>query len=144
MDDYRARFAEGFNDPIIGEMNARTIEEASIAIVGGAAVRVIWAGYRVAAAARVGAEVIRVGEYTLTRTVAGKLVERPYLNSPNVLREIMASGKPVADPGGAVGALRWDVQGGWGKSAGTWQLVVEPQSKTVLHWMFKSAPKGAP
>jgi hypothetical protein len=95
------------------------------------------------AAARGGAEAITVGEYTLTRTVAGKLAERPYLSSPNTLREIMAAGKPIADPGGAAGALRWDVPGAFRGSPGTWELVVDPKSKTVLHWLFKSAPKGA-
>jgi hypothetical protein len=87
---------------------------------------------------------VKVGEYTLTRTVAGKLAERPYLSSPNTLREIMAAGKPIADPGGAAGALRWDVAGAFRGSAGTWELVVDPKTKTILHWLFKSAPKVAP
>jgi hypothetical protein len=97
-----------------------------------------------AEAARGAAEAVRVGEYTLTSTVAGKLAERPYLNSPLTLREIMAAGKPIPDPGGVAGALRWDIPGVFRGSAGTWELVVDPQSKTVLHWLFKSAPKPAP
>jgi hypothetical protein len=95
-------------------------------------------------AARGAAEAVKVGEYTLTRTVAGKLAERPYLNSPLTLREIMAAGKPISDPGGVAGALRWDVPGAFRGSAGTWQLVVDPQSNTVLHWLFNTAPKVAP
>lgn len=92
------------------------------------------------AAARGVSEVVKVGDYALTRTVAGKIAERPYLNSPLTLREIMAAGKPIPDPGGVAGALRWDVPGTFRGSAGTWELVVDPQSKTVLHWLFKSAP----
>jgi hypothetical protein len=91
-------------------------------------------------AGRGAAQAVKVGDYTLTRTVAGKLAERPYLSSPNTLREIMAAGKPIPDPGGVAGALRWDVPGAFNGSAGTWQLVVDPKSNTVLHWLFTSAP----
>jgi len=83
---------------------------------------------------------VKVGEYTLTRTVAEKLAERPYLRSPLTLREIMAASKPIPDPGGVAGALRWDVPGTFRGSTGTWELVVDPRSKTVLHWLFKSTP----
>lgn len=86
------------------------------------------------------AAAVTIGEYTLTRTVAGKLAERPFLNSPLTLREIMAAGKPIPDPGGVAGALRWDVPGTFRGSAGTWELVIDPRSNTVLHWLFKSAP----
>lgn len=91
-------------------------------------------------AARGAADIIKIGDYALTRTVAGKLAERPYLNSPLTLREIMAAGRPIPDPGGVAGALRWDVPGTFRGSAGTWELVIDPQSRTVLHWLFKSAP----
>lgn len=57
-----------------------------------------------------------------------------------VMQEIMRAGKPVADPGGVPGALRWDVPGALGKTSGTWQLVVDPATKTVLHFLFKGGP----
>lgn len=113
---------------------------AGLGLAAGGMVNVV----RSAIAAGGAAEAVKVGEYTLTRTVAGKLAERPYLNSPLTLREIMAAGKPIPDPGGVAGALRWDVPGAFRGSAGTWELVVDPRSNTVLHWLLKSAPKAAP
>jgi len=90
------------------------------------------------------AEAVKVGEYTLTQTITKHLASRPYYQSPLTLREIMAAGKPIPDPGGVAGALRWDVPGAFRGSAGTWELVVDPQSKTILHWLFRSASKPAP
>lgn len=93
-----------------------------------------------------------VGEYKLTRTVASHLgdvvkhgpfkgeLARPYLTSPLTLQEVMAAGKPIPDPGGVAGALRWDVPGRVRGAAGMWELVIEPQSKTILHWLFKPGP----
>jgi RHS repeat-associated protein len=78
------------------------------------------------------------GDFNLTKTVAGHL-DRPYVNSPLTIREIMAGGKPIADPGGVPGALRWDVPGAFNGSNGTWQLVVEPKTNTVLHFVFEGA-----
>jgi hypothetical protein len=51
----------------------------------------------------------------------------------------MAGGKPIPDPQGVAGALRWDVPGGFNGSNGTWQLVVDPKTNTILHFMFKGA-----
>jgi hypothetical protein len=34
------------------------------------------------------------------------------------------------------GALRWDVPGTMGKSSGTWELVIDPKTKTILHFLF--------
>lgn len=53
---------------------------------------------------------------------------------------IMDGGKPIPDPGGVPGALRWDVPGTMNGSSGSWELVVDPQSKTILHFLFQSAP----
>ena len=49
----------------------------------------------------------------------------------------MAGGKPIPDPGGVPGALRWDVPGTFNKSTGTWELVIEPRTNRILHFMFK-------
>jgi hypothetical protein len=57
------------------------------------------------------------------------------------MQEIMSSGKPIPDPGGAPGAVRWDVAGVFGKSSGTWQLVYDPEADTVLHLLLKSSGK---
>lgn len=61
---------------------------------------------------------------------------RPYLNSPNTIEEIMKGGTPVPDPGGVPGALRWDVGGTFRGSEGTWELVLDPATDTILHYNF--------
>jgi hypothetical protein len=66
---------------------------------------------------------------------AGRL-SRPYLKSPLIAREIMAAKPPIPDPGGVPGALRWDVPGVFRGSNGTWELVVDPKTETILQWNF--------
>lgn len=87
--------------------------------------------------------------FQLTRTVANHLDEvigsgtfkgemtRLYINSTLTVREIMAAGKPISDPGGFPGALRWDVPGAFRGKSGVWQLVVHPETDTILHFLFK-------
>jgi len=75
--------------------------------------------------------------FRLTQTVARNMGTRPYLRSSLTIREIMASGNPVSDPGGFPGALRWDVPGAFNGSTGTWELVIDPTTRTVLHFLFK-------
>jgi len=82
----------------------------------------------------VGSGSVAVGDFRLTDTVANHLDDvvkrgpfkgkraRPFLNSPHTIREIMAGGKGVPDPGGFTGAPRWDVPGTFRGSSGTWQL----------------------
>ena len=58
------------------------------------------------------------------------------------IREITAGGKPIPDPGiagkaGIPGALRWDVPGVWNGTNGTWELVYDPKTNTVVHMLFK-------
>jgi hypothetical protein len=80
----------------------------------------------------------------LTKTVAGHLSEytkegklaRPYINSPLTIKSIMQSDSPIADPGGAPGALRWDVPGTFNDDPGRWELVANPRSNTILHMIF--------
>lgn len=67
----------------------------------------------------------------MTQTVANHLgdylkdgrMARPYMNSPLTIGEIINGGTPAFDPGGAPGALRWDIPGAFGRSAGTWRLI---------------------
>lgn len=88
----------------------------------------------------------------LSQTVANHLTDvvksgankgdlaRPYLNSTLTTREIMAAKPPIPDPGGVPGGLRWDVPGQFRGSSGTWGLVVDPKTETILHYNFV-APK---
>jgi RHS repeat-associated protein len=101
---------------------------------------------RLAASAE--AEAVTVGEYTLTKTVAGHLEERlttgeltrPFLRSPLTIGEIIKEGTPVTE---ATGALRYTVPGTFRGSTGTWELVVEPNTKTIFHYNFVT-PSTAP
>lgn len=62
---------------------------------------------------------------------------RPYMNSPHTINEIMAGGKPIPDPGGIPGGLRWDVPGIFRNRVGTWELVLHPENKVIYHFNFK-------
>jgi hypothetical protein len=75
-------------------------------------------------------------EITLTKTVANNLASRPYLNSPLTVQEIQSTGLGVPDPGGVPGALRYDVPGSFGKTPGTYQPVIHPETNTVYHFLF--------
>ena len=77
-------------------------------------------------------------EYTLTNTVENNAASRPYVNSPLTIQEIESTGQGVADPGGIPGALRYDVQGTFNGSQGTYQLVIHPETNTVYHFLFTS------
>jgi RHS repeat-associated protein len=96
-------------------------------------------------ARRVAAGAIEAGldasALTLTKTVAKNSASRPYHNSTLLMREIMRTRKPIADPGGIVGGLRWDVPGFYGKAEGVWELVVDPTKNQVVHFVFKSQKK---
>lgn len=57
------------------------------------------------------------------------------------MQEIMNSGEPIPDPGGIPGGLKWQAPGSMNGSAGTWELVVDPGSGTVVHYLFKGGKK---
>jgi hypothetical protein len=71
---------------------------------------------------------------------SGDLV-RPYNESGLTAQEIMRGSTPKPDPQGVPTALRWDTPGSMNGSNGTWELVVDTQTNTVVHFLFKSASK---
>ena len=89
-----------------------------------------------------------VGNYRLSQTVADHLTDvikrgpykgelaRPFIKSPHLIEEIIATGKGVPDPGGVPGALRYDVPGMFRGSKGIWELVVD-STNTILHFNFQ-------
>ncbi|SFB50385.1 RHS repeat-associated core domain-containing protein [Amycolatopsis marina] len=87
---------------------------------------------------------VDVENLKMTNSVANHLgdylkdgrMARPYMNSPLTIREIVSGGSPVIDPGGAPNSIRWDVPGSFRGSAGNWELVVNTQSNTILHFNF--------
>ena len=68
---------------------------------------------------------------------AGQL-SRPYIDSKGttlLLDEIMEASEPVPDIVLESG-LRWDVPGTFRGTAGTWELVVDTDTNTVVHFNF--------
>lgn len=68
---------------------------------------------------------------------AGQL-SRPYIDSDGttlLLKEIMESADPVSDTVLQSG-LRWDISGTFRGSTGTWELVVDTSTNTVVHFNF--------
>ena len=58
------------------------------------------------------------------------------MNSTQVVREIMEGSEPVLDPRGAESALRWDTPGALNGKEGTWELVIDANTNTILHFNF--------
>lgn len=93
--------------------------------------------------------VLKVGKFTYTETAAKHFTEfvkkgpnagrlsRPYMKSQLTIEEIMTAGKPIPDPGGIPGGLRWDVPGALRGSEGTWELVIHPETNVIYHFNFK-------
>lgn len=49
---------------------------------------------------------------------------------------VISSRVGVPDPQGVANALRWDVPGFYDASEGTWQLVMDMATNTILHFNF--------
>jgi hypothetical protein len=49
----------------------------------------------------------------------------------------MEAGSPIPDPGGLPGGLRWDVTGTFNGRQGAWELVIDTETNTVVHFLFK-------
>jgi hypothetical protein len=76
-------------------------------------------------------DIVKKGSYK------GEL-SRPYIdaNGTNcLLDEIMSSSSPVKDSSLSNG-LRWDVNGTFRGSSGTWELVVDLDTNTIVHFNF--------
>ncbi len=61
---------------------------------------------------------------------------RPFMNSTILVREIMEGSTPKLDPRGAEGAVRWDTPGALNGKPGTWELVIDTNTNTILHFNF--------
>jgi hypothetical protein len=90
---------------------------------------------------------IDIANLSMTETVAneaaafakeGTLLDRPYINSPLTIQNIIDSSAPVADPGGVPTAVRWDAPGIFRGSSGIYQLVIDTKTNTILHFIFTS------
>ncbi|WP_328951365.1 Hint domain-containing protein [Streptomyces sp. NBC_00184] len=87
---------------------------------------------------------INADDLKMTKTVSNHFNDitkkgtpaRPYMNSTMVVREIMEGSAPKLDPRGAAGAVRWDTPGALNGRSGTWELVVDTNTNTILHFNF--------
>ena len=70
-------------------------------------------------------------------TVLNNLVTRAYINSSIVVQEIMQSGLPAKDAFLQNG-LKWIVEGAYKGSAGIWELVIDVDTMTIVHFLFTS------
>lgn len=94
-----------------------------------------WSGFDLKLDMRATNSGIRGEDLRMTETVL-KHTDRPFYNSSLTMDEIMRSGPGSPDPGGFPGGLRWDAPGAYNGSSGTWQFVVDPAGKRVLHFNF--------
>jgi len=62
--------------------------------------------------------------------------ERPYSSSKLLIKEIIENTKPIADPQGTQ-ACYWKVAGKLNKQKGEFELLIDPKSNTVWHFLFK-------
>lgn len=63
---------------------------------------------------------------------------RPYNDSLLTVQEVMRGSSPVPDPGGIPGGLRWDTPGALNGKSGTWELVIDTNTNTIVHFLFKT------
>lgn len=73
---------------------------------------------------------------TLVALAAAVVCTQPLEST--VVDEIMAAATPRLDPGGVPSALRWDAPGAFNGTAGTYELVIDTSTNTVLHFLFKA------
>ena len=64
---------------------------------------------------------------------------RPYVKSAGtntILDEIIKAMDPIPDPRGVPNTVRWDVPGTFNGKSGTWELVINKETNTILHFLF--------
>ena len=83
---------------------------------------------------------IDLDRLNFSRTVQ-QHIGRPYQDSKLLIREIMLNKSPVSDPKGTR-ALSWNVEGIFNGSLGIYELIIDPETNTVWHFVFKSKKVG--
>jgi hypothetical protein len=95
------------------------------------------------------ADAIDFGNLRFTDTAANHAASRPYVDSPLTLEEIVRAADPVPDPGGLPNGWKWEVPGSTARSSsytdtsrntsfGTWEVVIDLDTNTVVHFLFDS------
>lgn len=62
---------------------------------------------------------------------------RPYQDSKLLINEIIECMPPILDTRGT-NAWSWTVEGAFNGSTGYYELIIDPNSNTVWHFVFKS------
>jgi hypothetical protein len=96
---------------------------------------------------------IDVWNIRFTDTVIKEIPKkRPYIRLSLLMKEIIESRRPIADPGtgdkpGIRGALRWDAPGWYNDSFKVYELVIDANKNEVIHFCFRRGevpPIGGP
>ena len=85
--------------------------------------------------------------YSYSETIADRALARPWMQSQQLIEEIMSSDDWTPDPSGYEYVYRWEVEGWWSQagdeigtppSQGLFQLVVNIYTKVIYHFTFYS------
>jgi hypothetical protein len=81
---------------------------------------------------------LKVGPYTLSKTVARQRFERPYVASQQLIDMIVNGTESMPDPKGHSYLRSYSMGGYHGKSFGSYNIVMDPITKTITHFQFES------
>jgi len=122
----------------------RPVTDAIIAGVAvGVAIKLVptivrWLGPATVASAPAAERLVKkASQLNRTATVMNHVSSRPYIQSTQLIQHIMQSSKPLQDPQTATG-LRWVAEGTFNGSHGAFELVINPNTETILHFLFRS------
>ncbi len=83
------------------------------------------------------AQKIANGEYSITKTVAKNLPDRPYINSPGTIKNIIFSNQGTPDKY-FQGGMNWKVLGEFNGSKGIYELGMNPETGVIYHFLFRT------
>ena len=79
---------------------------------------------------------VRINAENLTFTNSARHQNRLYQESTQLIREIINSGPPSADPRNSAG-FWWKVDGVFNGRRGTFEILISPDGTTIWHFLFK-------
>ena len=82
----------------------------------------------------------QVSTFKYSNTIMKKhtILERPYMNSSQLIREIVNSTTPAKDLSkNLINGLKWTTKGSFNGTQGIWELVADMDSRTIVHFLFK-------
>ncbi len=83
---------------------------------------------------------IQIGDGFITIYYVGES-QRPFVKygTSLIMNEIMEAGTPIPDPQGVPSVLRWDVPSAYYGTEGIWELAINTNNNTVLHFNFTTS-----